>query len=299
MGETIKKIACMALIIVGLPLVVTLLFQGSRIIPEYEELSTEDNSRQDEDLLAVFIGILAQQMPADYEEEALKAQAILVRTNYEYALAQGDQPQQGLDTLRLQEMFGQENYAAYYEKLKSCIKQTNGLILTYQGSLVDCPFSAVSAGYTRGAQGGQEYLKSVESKCDVRSEDYLKVVFYEKDDFIRLVQQNYPGAELTEDTLMEQIIIEEREDSGYVKTIRLGNLTLDGEEFRNACGWNSVAFYIKEVDGKIRVVTKGLGHGYGMSCFGANEMAKEGKSAEEILSYYFSGMELTTLQGNN
>ncbi|MGN0341252.1 MAG: SpoIID/LytB domain-containing protein [Roseburia sp.] len=295
MGETIKKMACIALIIVGLPLVVTLLFQGSRLLPEYEELSTEDNSRQDEDLLAVFVGILAREMPADYEEEALKAQAILVRTNYQYALEQGNEPEQGLDTLQMQELFGRESYADYYGKLESCVKQTEGLVLLYQGELVQCPFCAVSSGYTRAAQGGQDYLKSVESKVDVRSEDYLRVTFYDKDEFIRLALQKYPEAELTQDTLMEQLVIAEREDSGYVKTLQLGNLSVDGEEFRNTFGWNSSAFFIKEVDGRIRVVTKGLGHGYGMSCFGANEMAKEGSTAEEILQYYFSDMELTTL----
>lgn len=295
MGETIKKIACIVLIIVGLPLVVTLLFQGGSMLPGYEGSDTEDIGQQ-EDLLAVFVGILAQQMPVDYEEEALKAQAVLVRTNYEYALSQGETPPQGMDTLELQELFGRENYGACYDKLRACVQETDGMILTYQGNPVDCPFSAVSAGYTRGAQGGQEYLKSVESKWDVRSENYLKVTFYQKDEFIRMIQQKYPDAGLSEDTLVDQIVIEEREDSGYVKTIRIGECSVDGEELRNACGWNSSAFYIREVDGKIRVVTKGLGHGYGMSCFGANEMAKDGKSAEEILEYYFSGMEITRIK---
>ena len=84
----------------------------------------------------------------------------------------------------------------------------------------------------------------------------------------------------------------EREESGYVKTIQVGNSSVSGEEFRKVFSLNSACFYIREIDGRVRIVTKGLGHGYGLSIYGANEMAKEGKTYQEILSYYYSGIEI-------
>ncbi|MBR1391169.1 MAG: SpoIID/LytB domain-containing protein [Lachnospiraceae bacterium] len=290
MREKIKNLVYIVLILIGLPLVVTLLFQGKELLPEYEELSTEQDSVQEEDLLPVYVGILAKQMPADYEEEALKAQAVLVRTNYAYALANGKEVEKGYTMAEQQELLEQENYSRYYGLLESCVRQTAGQVLCYQGELIECPFFSVSAGMTRGAQGGQEYLQSVDSGWDMTSEDFLHVMFYDKEDFLQECLLAYPECGLTQENLSEQFSVTDREDSGYVKTVQLGNISVDGEELRNVFSWDSAAFTFREVDDKIRIVTKGLGHGYGMSLYGANELAKDGKSYEEILHTYFTGI---------
>lgn len=92
---------------------------------------------------------------------------------------------------------------------------------------------------------------------------------------------------------LENISIGSRDEAGYVTEMKVGEKVISGEEFRNVMELNSSCFYMKEVEGKIRIVTKGLGHGLGMSQYGANEMALEGADYTEILSYYFKNIEIS------
>ena len=115
--------------------------------------------------------------------------------------------------------------------------------------------------------------------------------FYDAGELVDTCNQAFPEAGLTAEDWVNTLVVTEREESGYVKTIQVGNSSVSGEEFRKAFSLNSACFYIREIDGRVRIVTKGLGHGYGLSIYGANEMAKEGKTYQEILSYYYSGIE--------
>ena len=161
----------------------------------------------------------------------------------------------------------------------------------YQGQEIEAPYFAVSAEKTRGTE--LPYLKSAESIWDITSEDFLKVEFYDAGELVDTCNQAFPEAGLTAEDWVNTLVVTEREESGYVKTIQVGNSSVSGEEFRKAFSLNSACFYIREIDGRVRIVTKGLGHGYGLSIYGANEMAKEGKTYQEILSYYYSGIEIT------
>lgn len=291
MKERIKMICCIGLIIISLPIVITMIFQGDEFWPDAKERNrVEENSQQEEDLLAVFVGILAKQMPVSYEKEALKAQAVIVRTNYRYALAVGEEPEEGLSAAEQIKLFGKEEYAKYYSRLEECFTETGDEVLTYQGNLMKAPFFAVSAGQTR--QGSPPFA-SVESKQDITSEDFLKVSFLSYEELSAQCNEAWPDAALSADEVMEQIEITEKEESGYVKSIRLGAVTVSGEEFRNVLGLNSACFSIRQVDHQIRIVTKGLGHGFGLSIYGANELAKEGADYREILNYYYSNIEIT------
>jgi stage II sporulation protein D len=79
----------------------------------------------------------------------------------------------------------------------------------------------------------------------------------------------------------------QRDQMGYIIQADIGGATLSGEELRTALSLPSSCFYCKEVDGQVRIVTKGVGHGVGMSQFGANSMAAQGKDYREILETYF------------
>ena len=241
--------------------------------------------------MAALVSILARDIPVTYEEEAIRAQAVIVRTNYEYAMSQGKAPETGLSIAEQTKLFGNENYNRYYQKLENCLIDTEGEVLTYQGQEVEAPYFAVSAEKTRGTE--LPYLKSVESIWDITSEDFLKVEFYDAGELVDTCNQAFPEAGLTAEDWVNTLVVTEREESGYVKTIQVGNSSVSGEEFRKAFSLNSACFYIREIDGRVRIVTKGLGHGYGLSIYGANEMAKEGKTYQEILSYYYSGIEIT------
>lgn len=293
MKEKIKMILCLCLIIAGLPILMTLVFQGDEILldTDSKEIQHKSSHPDEEEKMAALVSILARDIPVTYEEEAIRAQAVIVRTNYEYALSQGKAPETGLSVAEQTKLFGNENYNRYYQKLENCLIDTEGEVLTYQGQEIEALYFAVSAEKTRGTE--LPYLKSAESIWDITSEDFLKVEFYDAGELVDTCNQAFPEAGLTAEDWVNTLVVTEREESGYVKTIQVGNSSVSGEEFRKAFSLNSACFYIREIDGRVRIVTKGLGHGYGLSIYGANEMAKEGKTYQEILSYYYSGIEIT------
>ena len=286
-------ILCLCLIIAGLPILMTLVFQGDEILLDTDsnEMQHKSSHPDEEEKMAALVSILARDIPVTYEEEAIRAQAVIVRTNYEYALSQGKAPETGLSVAEQTKLFGNENYNRYYQKLENCLIDTEGEVLAYQGQEIEAPYFAVSAEKTRGTE--LPYLKSVESIWDITSEDFLKVEFYDAGELVDTCNQAFPEAGLTTEDWVNTLVVTEREESGYVKTIQVGNSSVSGEEFRKVFSLNSACFYIREIDGRVRIVTKGLGHGYGLSIYGANEMAKEGKTYQEILSYYYSGIEIT------
>lgn len=293
MRERIKSILCIGLIIICLPIVVTMIFQGEVILPDAKSKSAEENSQQKEDMLAVFVGILAAEIPVTYEREAMKAQAVIVRTNYQYALLHEEEPEKGLSYSEMVELFGKEDYTRYCQLLESCLKETENEVILYQDRLVKAPFFSVSAGTTRAGSG---HLRAVESKQDIASEHFLTVDFLTPEEFAEQCNAAFPKAHLTPENLVEAVEITEREESGYVKLLRLGEVSITGEELRTALGLHSSCFSIKEADGQLRIVTKGLGHGFGLSMYGANELAKEGQNYQDILKYYYSDVEIREIE---
>lgn len=291
MRERIKIRLCIGIIIICLPIVVTMIFQGEMILPDAK--STEENSQQEEDMPAVLAGITAAEIPVTYEREAIKAQAVIVRTNYQYALLHGEETEKGLSYSEMGKLFGKENYTKYYQLLESCLKETENEVILYQDHLVKAPFFSVSAGTTRDGSG---YLRAVESKQDITSEHFLTVEFLTPEELKEQCNAAFPEAHLTMENPVEAVEITEREESGYVKLLRLGEVSVTGEEFRTALGLKSSCFSIKEVDGQLRIVTKGLGHGFGLSMYGANELAKEGQNYRDILKYYYSDVDIGEIE---
>lgn len=267
MKEKIKMILCLCLIIAGLPILMTLVFQGDEILLDTDsnEIQHKSSHPDEEEKVAALVSILARDIPVTYEEEAIRAQAVIVRTNYEYALSQGKAPETGLSVAEQTKLFGNENYNRYYQKLENCLIDTEGEVLTYQGQEIEAPYFAVSAEKTRGTE--LPYLKSAESIWDITSEDFLKVEFYDAGELVDTCNQAFPEAGLTAEDWVNTLVVTEREESGYVKTIQVGNSSVSGEEFRKAFSLNSACFYIREIDGRVRIVTKGLGHGYGLSIY--------------------------------
>ena len=142
------------------------------------------------------------------------------------------------------------------------------------------PFFNLSNGYTRDAKevlGKEEYpyLKIVECPEDVNAEDEIQTVVLEGKDI---------------GTMDVEVV--ETDSVGYVLKIRVGDNTISGEEFRNKYNLASSCFTLQRYNGKLRVTTRGTGHGIGMSQYTANEMAKKKKSYKNILKYFFNGTEI-------
>lgn len=305
MQKKIKTFFSGLVLILLLPLVVTMLFQGEELFPDIsakesaeEELSTEDTKWDGEEIEGRVISILAKEISVNSEREAIKAQAVIARTNLIGARLAGEDEPEGLNTDQMMKQFGEEAFQRCYEKLADCAEETGGLVITSGNKIIEAPYFAVSAGYTRSAAdafAGEEvsYLKSVKSKEDIDSEEFLRVEFREIEEFVLACNNAYPDAGLTAADIGSQIEILSRDGGEYVKEIRIGGATVNGEQFRKALELHSACFTIKEVEGKIRIVTKGFGHGVGLSQYGAKILAAEGKTYEEILKKYFTDIKIT------
>ena len=260
------------------------------------KLNTDILDSEGFDIEEYLVGVVAAEMPLDYETEALKAQAVLARTNSMAAMEQGGELPQAISQEELLKRWKETGYSQNYQRAVQAVEATRGVVLTYQDDYPYAAFHAVSAGATRDAKEalGEEmpWLTSVDSTLDIPAENYLKVTFFEKEDFVQKLEQLF-DVEIEEENFLDQLQMTARDAAGYVTEVTWGETTVSGEEFRNCYGLPSACMYLKEVEGKIRAVTKGLGHGLGMSQYGANAMAKEGSDYRTILGYYFKNIEIS------
>lgn len=299
MRDKIKTGVSLLIILILLPYVAAVFRTG-----KLNGLSTELKKQPD---LEVFVaGILPGQMPISYEEEALKAQAVIVRTNLlkkSMEFYQMEDMQQAADAIRekdleamgftyyspekLEELWGYEEWEHDHGKIQDAVKATEDEIMVQDGKPVDLPYHAVSAGKTRdGSVLGDtySYLEAVDCPGDLKAPDYLKVEIVSPDLF--------SGEEASE-TLVPNIT--KKDESGYVMEVTIGEEILGGEEFRRRYKLNSSCFTIEKVDSGIRITTKGLGHGLGLSLYQANLQALEGRAYQEILSYFYKNVECISL----
>ena len=246
------------------------------------------------------VHVLAAQIPADFEPETLKSQAILART-YIYGLMEHrpeiyeeELDMDALSTEQMKALWGEKEYLTNLVRLQNAVHDTSGLYLLYDGMPIEPLFCYASAGKTRSHGDSYPFIKQVESPGDLLAENYRSLPVFEVKEFVRRIRE-IPGAVwLDEEELADGggIQIVERDGSGYVKQVQIGQKTYTGEDVQYALGLASPCYSFERLDGKIRVICKGIGHGYGFAQFGANEMAKEGKKYEELLKYYFQNVEI-------
>lgn len=306
MKEKIKTFFSVCILVMAVPYIVTLLFQGGETSPAEKsvdkikkENATGQGAESEIDIEEYVKGVVAKQIPLESETEALKAQTVIARTMIVKAKQENWKLPESLETQELVERWGQKGFEEKYSALEAAAAATKGEVLMWQEKPVEAAYHAVSAGKTRNgtdALGREDvpYLQTVESEKDISAPDYLKVIFIEKADLAQRLQTADNTLTLKPDEIPGNIQILGRDGSGYVTQVQLGTGTVSGEQFRQYLELNSACFYIKEVEGQVRILTKGLGHGLGLSQYGANEMAKEGKDYKEILNYYFKDLVLKT-----
>ncbi|HWT27632.1 MAG TPA: stage II sporulation protein D, partial [Mobilitalea sp.] len=107
----------------------------------------------------------------------------------------------------------------------------------------------------------------------------------------------YPDIDITEKNFFDKVKVSERDSAGYVTKIDLGSKSVPGEEFAKVVGINSNHFYIEDYEGKVRIICNGVGHGVGLSQYGANVMAENGSSYKDILTHYYTGVNIVNLDG--
>ncbi len=282
------------------PYIVTLLFQGSETstdaegtgqIMEKRLLPQEKKDGQEIDEEECLAGIVAEQIALDSQPEAIKAQAVIARTSLVCALENDEELPASMSREEMLSLWGQNGFEQNYRVLDEALAATQGEILVWKEKPIQAAFHAVSAGKTRDAKEAlgveRPYLSSVDSSIDIPSHDFLKVIYMEKKDLADKLNQACKEAGLTEESVAQGISVTKRDSGDYALEVAVGAQSMTGEEFRECLDLNSACFSIKEVEGKMRIVTKGMGHGVGLSQYGANEMAKAGSGYEEILNYYY------------
>ena len=272
MKEKLKLIFSCVLILICLPYFVTYCFQGE---PAKATVKTDESIE--------IAGILASQVPVTVEEEALKAQAVIVRTQLQWCKENKKEAPKPLSKKEMEQLWGQEKYYEFYEKMIRAAGDTNGQVMTFGGKVINPSFHKVSTGMTRdGSQIYKDtpYLLSVKFFTKKEFEEKLAGVLQNKEEDPKEIE-----AYLNTFTI-------QRDGAEYVTELEKDGNPLDVDAFVQAFELPSPCFFLKEMDGHIRIVIKGCGHGYGLSQYGAEDMAKNKKSYEEILKYYFSGIKI-------
>lgn len=250
-------------------------------------------------------GVVAAEMPALYEEEALKAQAVAAYTFACYQKENGNNQNYDItsDPKTAQSFISREEAAQrwgekaqeYTAKIDSCITQVLGQVITFDNKPIFAAYHAISSGSTNNCYDVWEkdlpYLKSVSSTGDCLAETYLSEVRYNPTEIEEKLTSVTAAQGEASDYFSEIVTAE----NGYVKSINYCGKIITGSAMCEALELRSSNFTVSFADNVFTFTVKGYGHGVGMSQNGANYMAKQGSSYEEILEHYYNN---TTLQKN-
>lgn len=284
------------------------------------------------------LGVLPGTIPADYDMETLKVQAILIRTNILKEMLEnnsGDAADLSYHYLTVEErirMWGDRNYENYERKMEEAVVKTAGKVIEQEGNLITAFYHEVSVGRTASGEEilGTEisYLQSVDSSQDVEAKHYMNLFSYTWEELEERLhaqtddvqEENAEDTGNTDDNAKQgddektvngdtsqekdasqtgaasgtpiTIQIEESTEHGFVKRISIDGTSYTGEEATQCLGLSSTNFYVEEIDGGVRFICLGKGDCLGVSQYGANCMAQNGKKMEEIISYYYQNVSL-------
>lgn len=242
-------------------------------------------------------GVVAAEMPVSFKKEALKAQAIAART---YALKTTNYGKTAIAPTVARQVFYDEeqrkanwasNFLGNEKKIVEAINETKGQVLLYNNELITAMFHSTSNGKTESAYGysgnNVPYLQSVASVSDQDSPKFTAEQEWTLAQWNKLWPVQWQASDFNRVQLFYN-------DSGRVDRLQLGNNVWTGREVRTILGIPSTDFTINynNTTRKVHVKTQGYGHGVGMSQYGAEAMANEGKTAAEILHYYYQDIEI-------
>ena len=243
------------------------------------------------------VGVIPYYMPSNFEDEAFKVQAVLIRTYIEKKLDGVSSITSGelhLSYMTFEEMrknWGEDKFATTYKRYEKAVSDTKGEVIMYQGQLIEPFFHNVSVGMTRGKEG-YEYLHSAESPNDIQADNYLALSIISKADFIKKLKELYPDYELLEENIVSILTLEASDTSGYINKVKVGDIVMSADLFLENFGLQSLAFTIEEYNDNLRIISRGIGHGLGVSLYGSNQLSLEGKNYIDILNHYYKNIEI-------
>lgn len=252
--------------------------------------------------------VVSAEMPATFEQEALKAQAIVARTYTIYKILNKKHDNADIcdDSTCCQAWISKDVRLAKWEenqresnwqKICSAVNETSGKIITYENKPIDAFFHSNSGGITEVPVNvwggtGYPYLQSVETSGENTYTQYASEVTLSQEELINKLKEKYSDISI-DFTNSEDIKILEYTESTRVKTVKFGNHEISGVEARTLFELKSTNFEISRDGNNIKFSVKGYGHGVGMSQTGADSMAKNGSRAEEIIKHFYTGVEIT------
>lgn len=240
-------------------------------------------------------GVVACEVPASFNVEALKAMSVVARSFYlykdsnidSYVANNIDQCFNGEDALK--DKWG-SNYDKYLEIVKNAVQDTSGEVITYNGEVAQTFYFSMSNGKTENLENvfseKRPYLVSVDSSWDKNISSYEKTVNFTLFEFLERL-----GLDKSDSVVVD---IVEKTPSGRVSVVKVNGVDFKGTDFRSKLGLRSADFDVY-LSNDISITTRGYGHGVGMSQYGANEMAKLGYSYKDIIKYYYKGVDISFL----
>lgn len=270
-----------------------------------------DKKNHTEPLEEYIKGVISAEMPASYETEALKAQAVAARS---YVLFRAQHPSPDhpnaavctdpahckayISKSDAENKWGAEWTKTYYPKISSATEDTAGEYLSYKGETVEAFFFALSNGKTENSedvwQTDVPYLRSAESPGDTESPNFISENIFSVSDFNTVLKNLSADFKVRNNITLSDI---KRSSGGRIKSLKINGTQFSGTDIRSAFSLKSTDFSVEQNGEKVIFTVKGNGHGVGMSQYGANYLAQQGKTYEEILKHYYSGVEIINKDG--
>ncbi len=264
------------------------------------KLRKDDGSVEEMDMDAYLVGVVLAEMPSTFELEAKKAQAVAARTFARKAYITGGKHGDGSvcaesgccqSWIENGEYLSKGGSEEAISEAEAAVEATSGLVLIYEGQLIEATYFSCSGGSTEDAVAvwGTDfpYLRAVDSPGEeyaVHHRDETRFSTGELEDKL--------GLKLTGNWLGKATYT----SGGGVDTITIGGEVFTGKQLRSLLGLRSTAFSIEVSGDGVTITTKGFGHRVGLSQYGADAMAASGSTYDEILAYYYPG---TTLELTN
>lgn len=255
-------------------------------------------------------GVVSSEMPASFELEALKAQAVVARTYTIYQIRNNSGKHENADIcddfnccqawISKEERLAKwtpEEAESNWDKIVQAVDSTKGKIVTYDGQPINAFFHANSGGITESSLniwGGIDYpyLKSVETAGEEGYTQYASQVVLKQQELLSKIQARHPDCVI--DFSQENCIqILEYTSSGRIKIIKFGNKEIAGTEARTLLGLKSTNFKFLLDGENVTFTVTGYGHGVGMSQTGADSMAKTGANYEAIVKHFYTNVEIS------
>lgn len=287
--------------------------KGNLPIPEYISVYRHATGKTEQIAFEDYVkGVVAGEMPASFEMEALKAQAVAART---YSLSKiirsgsggnPDHPSAPVcdDTHcqvyrspnELKEIKSAEWMDTGWPKIQEAVDSTKGQLMYFQDALVEQPlFHSSSGGKTENSEdvfvSALPYLRSVDSPYETAAPHQDEQIEVALSEFKQKIKQSYPKKDLGT-VSSDTVKVTSRSAGGRVAAIQVGNLTIKGREIRDIFGLRSANFTVSVQGDTVLFTTDGYGHGVGMSQYGANGMAQAGYKYIDILTHYYTGVEV-------